>query len=319
MGYQRRRNGVLAVATSFLLFANKSLAQQLLDFGTNALPACAQACQYLSQAQAACVPPAAPATGQETYLACFCQSAYLVNLRSDATQLCGNVCQGSDLPLISQWYTNTCATGANQPAVQQPTTTAATTTTAGPTTGPTTASTTTRAGSTATSASQSGTSSSSQQNQSWWAGHWKWVLMIILIVVILSLLTIAGLWWRRRHRRKRDMMSGRFNDGITTRATTHPPQPMTTTTSTGLVAFPYPGSAMGRGPHESGSNSRLASSANLPTVRESNVEAVRLAGVVAASGEDVRRTRGATGTAGPAGDTSKGKGRARISEDEVRR
>ncbi|KAF4552417.1 Hypothetical protein D9617_10g073980 [Elsinoe fawcettii] len=304
-----------AAVASLLLWTSSTLAQQLLSFGPNALPACAQACQYLQQAQAACVPPAAPATGQETYLTCFCQSAYLVNLRSDATQLCGNVCQGSDLPLISQWYTITCAAGSNQQTPQQPATTTSTPTAAGPTT----TSTSTAAGSTATPISQNGSSSANRQNQSWWAGHWKWVLMIILIVVILALLTVAGVWWRRRHRRKQDVMSGRFNDGITTRAPTNPQQSMTTTTSSGLVAFPYPGSAMGRAANDNESNSRFASSANLPTVRESDVEAVRLAGAVAASGEDVRRTRGATAPPLTATDGSKGKARARISEDEIRR
>ncbi|PSK56976.1 pre-mRNA-processing-splicing factor 8 [Elsinoe australis] len=289
-------------------------AQQLLTFGPNALPTCAQNCQYLSQAQAACVPPAAPATGQVTYLACFCQSAYLVNLRSDATQLCGNVCQGSDLPLISQWYTNTCAAGTNNQAPQQTTTTAPAG--AAPTTA--TTSTTSAATSTATQAGQSGAPpTSSNRNQSWWAGHWKWVLMVILIAVILSLLTVLGVWLRRRHRRKRDMMGGRFNDGITTR-TTGNTQPMTTTTSTGLVAFPYQGSAMGQDANRSMSNSGLGSSANLSRARESDREAVRLAGAVAASGEDVHRARGAAVPPGADAAMSKGKRPARLSEETGR-
>ncbi|PNS20643.1 pre-mRNA-processing-splicing factor 8 [Sphaceloma murrayae] len=297
VGRHTRTAAVYPVVLLISLLSAVVQAQQLLVFGPNALPTCAQGCQYLSQAQAACVPPAAPATTQQTYLACFCQSAYLVNLRNDATQVCGNVCQGSDLPLISQWYTNTCNAGADTSA-PQPTTTAVETAVVSTTSATTAApsSTTTTTTTTSTAASQSGAAaSSSGQPRSWWSGHWRWVLMIILIVILLSSLTVLGVWLRRRHRRKRDLMGGRFNDGITTRAMTHT-QPATnkTTTSTGLVAFPYPGSAMGKAGQNGGTNPTLGSSADLARARETDREAVRLASAVASSGEDVQKNRATT-------------------------
>ncbi|KAL9079616.1 MAG: hypothetical protein Q9157_001501 [Trypethelium eluteriae] len=77
--------------------------QQLLQYGTNQLPSCAQGCTLLNQAQSACVPPAAPVTNQAQYQSCFCQSAYLRTLYQSPNGVCDANCGQSDLVKIQQW------------------------------------------------------------------------------------------------------------------------------------------------------------------------------------------------------------------------
>ena len=104
------------------------------------LPACASSCPILQQAQSACVPPAAPATGPASYQSCFCQSGYLAATRA-ATRAAGtanpaaipNVCDpqcaASDFQAIAQWYAGYCQqplpTTTAQVAAVAPTTAAA--------------------------------------------------------------------------------------------------------------------------------------------------------------------------------------------------
>lgn len=143
-------------------------AQQLLVYGDDALPACAQQCPVLSQAQAACVPPAAPVTDQATYESCFCQSGYLTQLKSDPSALCGSVCTAaSDLSQIQQWYAQNCVNDGSNAAAQV-TTVVITTTSAGLTGGPTTTGTITGSATASTeTTSPSNDSSSSSASPSW--------------------------------------------------------------------------------------------------------------------------------------------------------
>ncbi|GAM86323.1 hypothetical protein ANO11243_043370 [Dothideomycetidae sp. 11243] len=212
----RRGRRVLASIFIASLSWSSVAAQQLLNFGSGALPACAEQCQLLTEAQTACVPPAAPVTDQATYLSCFCQSGYLTTLKTDATNVCGTVCQGTDLTQISIWYSSVCAADAPAAAAAPATTT---TTQAAAGAGVATQTTTASASTSSSQTSQSGSSTKkSSGHQSWWSTHWKWVLMLILVAGVLGLIALIAVLLRRRHRRKRDRMSGRFNDGITARS-----------------------------------------------------------------------------------------------------
>jgi hypothetical protein len=91
-------------------------AQTIIDFG--ALPACAQPCTILQQAQALCVPPAAPATDQSIYKICFCQSAYLQPLYSTPNGVCDAFCSQPDLAAIQGWFLGFCR--APNPPVAAP-------------------------------------------------------------------------------------------------------------------------------------------------------------------------------------------------------
>ncbi|KAF2157710.1 hypothetical protein K461DRAFT_317765 [Myriangium duriaei CBS 260.36] len=318
-----RGHAALVYICIALLCFTRATAQQLLNFGAGALPTCAEQCAFLTQAQTACVPPAAPVTNQQTYMGCFCQSAYLTALKSDASAVCGNVCQGADLTQIQSWYASTCA--ANTNAAANPTTTTTTaagaqeTTTA---TTPTTATTATQGGSTSTSTASSSSSSNgtkkNQPVQSWWAGHWKWILMLILIFVLLGLLSFLAVWLRRRHRRKRDAVAGRFNDGITTRSMTQvdggvsgaPPGYPYNTRPRGRPTSSIVESPDGVGRGVSGSTTTLS------RVREAGGEAGP-GGVISTASDGSSDSRGVTPN--PPGETRnpKGKLRARISEEQV--
>jgi len=113
---------VLAILLASLTATGTS-AQQLLVFGDNALPSCAQQCSSLSQAQAACVPPASPVTNQVNYQSCFCQSGYLAALENSPETVCGDVCSTTnELTQIATWYLDSAAgaregfTGSNRGA-----------------------------------------------------------------------------------------------------------------------------------------------------------------------------------------------------------
>lgn len=86
----------------------------------NTLPACAQQCTVLTNAQQSC------ASNPTAYQSCFCQSGLLAQLySSQPVQLCTQ-CSPTDMASIQTWYTGSCrngapVAGANQP--NQPTTT----------------------------------------------------------------------------------------------------------------------------------------------------------------------------------------------------
>ena len=90
-----------------LLLANVTSAQSVLD--PAALPPCAEECTILQQAQSGCVPPAAPATDQQTYESCFCQSVFLQPLFTSPNGVCDQFCtERSDLVQIQGWFTGLC-------------------------------------------------------------------------------------------------------------------------------------------------------------------------------------------------------------------
>ena len=103
---------------AFLLLARLTSAQQPTLLPTT-LPACAQTCPVIIQAQAGCVPPAAPVTDAATYQSCFCQSGYLAPLKASSANICAPQCVDGDFATISTWYKGFCTPGA---AAVQPTT-----------------------------------------------------------------------------------------------------------------------------------------------------------------------------------------------------
>ena len=106
------RASLLITALTTLSVLPVVSAQQLLQYGNGQLPTCATGCTLLNQAQAACVPPAAPNTNQATYQSCFCQSAYLRTFYQSPNGVCDAECGQSDLVQIQKWYTGLCKNGA---------------------------------------------------------------------------------------------------------------------------------------------------------------------------------------------------------------
>ena len=101
-------------ATSLLygVVVNAQSNVEILVFGANALPSCANGCQMLLNAQSGCVPPAAPVTSPQIYKSCFCQSALLITLRTTPVGVCDTVCTDpTALTQIMTWYNSYCASG----------------------------------------------------------------------------------------------------------------------------------------------------------------------------------------------------------------
>ncbi|GAB7357764.1 hypothetical protein MBLNU459_g0414t1 [Dothideomycetes sp. NU459] len=224
---------LLSLVFSFLTCAS---GQQLLVYGTNALPTCAQGCTLLNQAQSACVPPAAPVTNQATYESCFCQSGYLKTLSTSTTGICDTVCGASDLAQIQSWYLSNCkddgADVAATAATTSATTTAPATTTADvATSAPTNSGSTGESGVTPVTAPEKG---------SWWSNHWRWVMMVIIIAFGLLAIALIGVLLRRRYHRRQDRITSTFNPGITMRSA-----PMNTVAATNTNPYAMDGAAAG--------------------------------------------------------------------------
>ena len=91
-----------------------SFAQQPVTLIASSLPACAQSCAILLQAQQACVPQpngAAAVSNQATYTSCFCQSAYLTPLNGPSAQSVCPACQSNDQTTLQSWFQGFCKTG----------------------------------------------------------------------------------------------------------------------------------------------------------------------------------------------------------------
>lgn len=92
----------------------RTLAQQPVTLIASSLPACAQSCPTLLQAQTACVPPPngqAAVTDTTTYNSCFCNSAYLTNLKAGAAQGVCPTCSTDDTSTLQSWYSGFCQIG----------------------------------------------------------------------------------------------------------------------------------------------------------------------------------------------------------------
>lgn len=75
------------------------------------LPACAQQCANLLQAQTACTAPPNPPPGGTYGLPCFCGFAPLANLKADAPANICATCSTDDNAAIQSWYKGACSNG----------------------------------------------------------------------------------------------------------------------------------------------------------------------------------------------------------------
>lgn len=89
------------------------------------LPACAQSCANLLQAQTACTAPPNPPPGGTYGIQCFCGFAPLAPLGANAPQQLCVACSASDNAAIQSWYKDACGLSggsANGQNGQTPTT-----------------------------------------------------------------------------------------------------------------------------------------------------------------------------------------------------
>ncbi|KAK4500544.1 hypothetical protein PRZ48_008733 [Zasmidium cellare] len=220
-------------ATSFALLLLSTLAplvaaqQGVLVNGNSQLPQCATGCQALQQAAAAC-PGGTSAANQQTWV-CFCQSAYLTNLKNSASAstVCNTACTNpTDNQQVATWYTTNCGNdfGASEHAEGASNNAATTSAAAGPSSssaaaGPATVTPSSAAGGSDTDSGNSNFSAGrTQSSGDWWSNHYQWIIMLIVLVICLPLIAWLALWLKRRHDRKQDQMNGGFNQGITQRA-----------------------------------------------------------------------------------------------------
>lgn len=157
--------------TAVILAISASLASaQLLAQG---LPTCAQSCNFLNQAAAAC---GGTASANQAIWACFCQSGYLTGLYNSPTGICDAFCTDpSQNQQVMTWYTGNCGTdnGASEHADDGSglQTTATVTSTSSSIATPATAA--TQAGASASSSAGAQTAKKTQPEEgSWWNNHW---------------------------------------------------------------------------------------------------------------------------------------------------
>ncbi|KAL1854837.1 hypothetical protein VTK73DRAFT_8690 [Phialemonium thermophilum] len=147
------------------------------------LPACANECGHLFDANGACVPPAQPTAAASVYDACFCADSRLTAFSTGTAGVCDDACTATpaDLNSIRNWYTSFCAKNGQVKGGKTTTTTA---------------------GSGGSSAGS--TKGSDGGGGSWLSTHYQWVIFLVVMVV-----AIAGIWvgaciWRRRYLRRKD-------------------------------------------------------------------------------------------------------------------
>ncbi|KAK7606400.1 hypothetical protein JOL62DRAFT_616170 [Phyllosticta paracitricarpa] len=196
------------LAPLFFLFVLVAAQQQVQLLNYDALPGCAKGCTNLKTAQDGCIPPQAGVSNQQTYVSCFCQSAFLVNLKTTAQGLCDAQCPStSDQNAIKDWYNKFCQSGGTVGAAGGG---------AGGGGGGGGGGTKTQPSKTANSPSPSPSTAKNNNNEqgvvsdktsyqgSWISAHWRWIVMIVVIFTGLTLLTLLGLCLKRRARARHD-------------------------------------------------------------------------------------------------------------------
>ena len=85
------------------------ISAQTVSLLASNLPACANTCTVLTNAEGSCTPPLAPVTSNQIYESCFCQSALLTSLYSGAAVqgVCPS-CSAADMLTIQKWYQGVC-------------------------------------------------------------------------------------------------------------------------------------------------------------------------------------------------------------------
>ena len=152
----------------------------IIPFAT--LPACAQQCGPLYDANGACVPPAAPTASPSNYAACFCGNAKVSPFSVGVQGVCGpGVCADNpaNLESIRNWFTNYCKD-------------------------PSTLNAGNANGSPANPTSTARLPAAAQGGGDWISNHWQWVIFLVVMVVGISGIWIGACIWRRRYLRKKD-------------------------------------------------------------------------------------------------------------------
>ncbi|KAF2134101.1 hypothetical protein P153DRAFT_427957 [Dothidotthia symphoricarpi CBS 119687] len=85
-------------------------------FNYSQLPSCARNCKILDISERNCLPPAAPVSGNATYVDCVCHSEYLRKLHNDG-EICHAFCAHEDDVLIYDYYTHLCGTARASPTM----------------------------------------------------------------------------------------------------------------------------------------------------------------------------------------------------------
>ncbi|KAI9668301.1 MAG: hypothetical protein M1821_001121 [Bathelium mastoideum] len=296
---------LLISALTILTLLPTTSAQQLLQYGANELPTCAQGCTLLNQAQSACVPPAAPVTNQATYQSCFCQSAYLRTLYTTPNGVCDAYCGQSDLVKIQQWYDGLCKSGAAATIPPSSSSSSA----------PATSSTSAVATVSPTTTPMPGLAQD-QVNRSWISTHYQWVIFLIVLILAIAFFSFGGVWLKRRlKRRNAARREGTFNSTVTT---------ATMPGSSGM-AGPHPAmrsmdwAAAGAGAGGAGAGMMAGKPSNPSSSRVGTpgMETVGGAQGMRSVESGVGSTASGSGSAsGSAGGIGKGKGQARVAEQE---
>lgn len=181
------------------LWSTLAAAQDTFSFiptsASSTFPECGLTCTALENAQDACVPPEAAVTNEQTYISCFCQSAYITSLKSSGT-VCTSCTSASDQELLVSWYNGYCDGGYTSTLTA---TTAAATTSSTSSATTTDAATTTAATATSTSTSSADSSGSTKGNSGWFSTHWRWVVMLIVLAIGFTGLAFLGTWYKKRH------------------------------------------------------------------------------------------------------------------------
>lgn len=91
------------------LYSSLAFAQSIIP---SSQPTCVQQCQPFIQAQQAC----APDKGQQAlYQSCFCQSGYLIGIKTNAANNICPDCPTADWNIIAGWYEGLCGGSAAVP------------------------------------------------------------------------------------------------------------------------------------------------------------------------------------------------------------
>lgn len=268
------------------LAALRAHAQTVINY--DALPACAQNCVPLKTAQDGCVPPAAQVTNQETYVSCFCQSAFLTQFYQGSAAICSSACTSpADQTSIQQWYVNYCRTGQGG-VVSSATSNAPTASTATPSVGSSMTN-------TVINDPDGDGDPSNNYTGSWISAHWKWVVMLAVIFLAMTFFSLLGLYLKKRHRAKRDALRANFAAPDAAIGPLPPPPPMVhmkNGNDSGTLASTIDLSATAAGATPSKSRSRSNTLTRFPNGSMSNLAPVPPSHVVWGPHQHQAATRG---------------------------
>ena len=145
------------------------ISAQTVSLLASNLPSCANSCTVLTQAESSCTPPLAPVTSNQIYESCFCQSALLTSLFSNAAVqgVCPS-CSAADMLTIQKWYQGVCPDAGKGAPNFGDLATGPTSSTTAATPGPTTSTATTAPHASATTTNQQDSNSSTNPTPGPW-------------------------------------------------------------------------------------------------------------------------------------------------------